>query len=107
MIRASILLALATVPLAAQSPAGVNFTGDPTVDSASVARMTYRAAVRAEQPKDALPGMRRAALAWPMQPFYWQSLARVAANARDSSELRFALDHLLALGLGGALLDDQ
>jgi len=77
--------------------------GDPTVDSAEVARQQWRAAVGALTSGDtaaALAGLSRAADAWPVQPAYVRGLARFAARTGKTDLALRSLERLTALGQG-------
>jgi DNA-binding beta-propeller fold protein YncE len=84
------------------------FTGNPTIDSASVARMAWSAAVRASQARDtvkARQAVERAASAWPTQPTYAWNRAVLAATMRDTAAVERALRGYAAMGLGRSLAD--
>src|SRR5688572_25617770 len=84
------------------------FTGNPTIDSANVARMAWSAAVRASQARDtvkARQAVERAASAWPTQPTYAWNRAVLAAAMRDTAAVERALRGYAAMGLGRSLAD--
>ena len=84
-------------------------SGEPSVDSARVARELWAAAVRgsrAGESRIALARATRAARAWPTQPAYWTGMARLAAQEGDVAALTEALDALAAMQLGQPLVLD-
>jgi hypothetical protein len=86
------------------------FTGYAAVDSAEVARSAWREAVRAFSAGDMTTvraHVERAASAWPEQPAYAQSLARIEAAAGDTLALARSLERLAKLGSGVAVLADS
>lgn len=109
VVGVALACALCTATARAQVAGGVvtaPMTGDPTRDSASVARDAWRAAARATSLTEALPLVRRATTAWPMQPTYWLGLVRVAAQAGDTTQVRAAVRALDAMDLAPALFTD-
>ena len=83
LVRAIVVLASSATPaLRAQA------VHDAASDSAAVARTAWRDAASASSLAVALPLAERAAIAWPMQPVYWTTLARLATRAADT--VRFA-----------------
>ena len=92
-----------TSPLSAQALVGV-----PTVDSATVARTAWSAAVRASRAKDnatARAHVERASSAWPTQPTYAWSRATLAAALGDTAGVERALRAYAGLGIGRELND--
>lgn len=84
-------------------------TGDPTVDSASVARAAWRRgqlALRAREHAAAEREIARAAAAWPTQPAYVWGLAVAAALAGDTATVLRALDSYADFDLGNDLRAD-
>ena len=92
------IVALVAARLEAQAP-----VGDPTVDSAAVARGAWRrgqAALRAHDDATAARELAHAASAWPTQPAYAWGLARVSARAGDTAATLRALKAYADFGLG-------
>lgn len=102
MTRGALVAVLLTAPLAAQS--------HPVVDSAAAARAAWRRALDAESKGDrprALAETRRAAAAWPEQPFYHEALALLSARTNDTTSLLQAVATLAALESGQRVLTDS
>ncbi len=91
---------------AASSPSALAQTGDPTVDSAAVARSLFRTASQVTSQAQAMPLLRRAAHAWPTQPAYWVAVAQVGARMTDTAAVHEAIVRLAMLGAGGQLAAD-
>ena len=116
MQRLRLLRAIAFVVLASWIPirphrlhAQSFATGIAAVDSASVARSSWAAAVKALRANDissAQHEVAHAATAWPTQPAYLWAEARVAARVGDTLAVQSALKDYAALGLGRDLRAD-
>lgn len=87
--------------LAAQLPSSA-----PSPDSATVARTAYGEALRTRSLTDARGHLLRATTAWPAQPSYWVSLARVAARLGDSALVLRSIRTLTGMQIAAPLLAD-
>jgi sugar lactone lactonase YvrE len=101
---------LATLCLLGAARLGAqSMTGDPTVDSAAVARAAWRRgqlALRAREHTAAEREIARAAAAWPTQPAYVWGLAIAAARAGDTTAVLRALERYADFELGNDLRAD-
>ncbi len=100
-LRHIVGLALTTAPvlLSAQSL-------DSAAAHAADARTAFAEAGRAVTLREALPHVTRAARAWPTQPSYWVSMARIGARIADTAAVWEALEALAPMGAGPLLLTD-
>jgi hypothetical protein len=88
---------------------GPTMSGEPIVDSASVARAAYAratAALRANNLTAARREAARAAAAWPSQPAYHWARVVIGLRARDTAAVLDALNRYAGLGLGRDLSAD-
>jgi hypothetical protein len=84
-------------------------TGNPTVDSASVARGAYArasAALRSGNQRTAKAEAARAATAWPTQPVYQWARVVIGVRMGDTATVLDALTRYADLGLGRDLTAD-
>ena len=89
---------------------GPTMTGDPYVDSAAVARVSYgraTAALRANDQRTAKAEAARAANAWPTQPTYLWARVVIGMRMRDTATVLEALTRYANLGLGRDLTPDS
>jgi len=92
-------LTLMPWPIAAQ-------TLEEAAQHAASARAAFQEAGKAPTLREALPHVIRAARAWPTQPSYWLSMARIGARVADTAAVHEALDALAPMGVGQALMGD-
>lgn len=100
--------AILTITRQAQGP-GPAFTGNPTVDSAAVARAAYSrasAALRAANYRTARAEAARAASAWPTQAAYHWARVVIGLRMGDTATVLDALTRYADLGLGRDLTAD-
>ena len=99
----TVVIALMAAPLAAQP------SGDAPADAARARRLFSEAAtaLRAGDTTTAHRKMSEANDAWPTQPAYTWSRARLAAAARDTADVIRALTQFAALGLSRSLTSDR
>jgi len=103
----ALLLGTLGIVLAGSSPLIAQY---PENDSARTAREAYRQAIPLLRKHDSAAAralVRRAFLAWPVQPFYAIGYASLSALAADTAETIRALDWLARLGLTHDLAADQ
>src|SRR5262245_32160708 len=103
------LVVLAWFAIAVDGWAQQQPTGVPPVDSASVARESFAAGLRALRGgtiMEAKRNLNRSAAAWPMQPAYLYTAASLAARAGDTLAALGELEAYAALGLGRDLRAD-
>jgi streptogramin lyase len=86
--------------------AAAQLSGNAIVDSATVARTSWREAGRAEDLATAYRAVSRAAAAWPTQPAYAIGRARLAARLDDDHALLAALRKLAGFEAGGSIVTD-
>lgn len=100
-----VLMVFVPKHIRAQAP-----SGDPTVDSASVARAAWARAgqaLRGGDMSEARSQIARAAHAWPVQPAYQWADAVLAARAHDTTATLAGLKRYVDLGVGHDLSQDS
>ncbi len=105
VLSAGLLVAVSPLDGAAQERVA-SPRAEFTVQQAAAAREAFRQAGAATTWSEALPHVARAAHAWPTQPAYWVSLARVGARVADTAAVQEALVALGSMGAGAPLLTD-